>query len=56
MEMYRMKRLLNFLETRTLLIQQKITEKAACMQITHRKLQFQSLEKEMKKSFITIQQ
>ena len=26
-EMYRMKRLLNFLETRTLLIQQKITEK-----------------------------
>ena len=36
-EMYRMKGLLKFLETRTLLIQQKITEKVACMQITHKK-------------------
>ena len=40
METYRMKILLNFLETRTLLIQQKITEnrRSACVQITHRKL------------------
>ena len=42
-EMYRMKRLLNFLETRTLSIQQKITGKVGLYTNTHRKLQFQSL-------------
>ena len=61
-EMYRMKRLLNFLETRTLLIQQKITEKAGLYTNNIEKVAVSkswtiiTLEKEMKKSFIIVQQ
>ena len=60
-EMYRMKRLLNFLETRTLLIQQKITENVGLYtndtsEVTVSKFwTIITLEKEMKKSFIRIQ-
>ena len=61
-EMYRMKRLLNFLETRTLLIQQKITEKVGLSTNNTESYSFKlkswtiiTLEKEMKKSFIIIQ-
>ena len=60
-EMHRMKRLLNFLETRTLLIQQKITEKVGLYTNNTEKVTVSkswaiiTLEKEMKKSFIIIQ-
>ena len=60
-EVYRIKRLLNFLETRTLLIQQKITEKVSLYTNNTKKVTVSkswtiiTLEKEMKKSFIIIQ-
>ena len=62
-EMYRMKRLLNFLETHTLLIQQKITEKVDLYtsdtymkKVTVSKSWTMiTLEKEIKKSSIIIQ-
>ena len=60
-EMYRMKKLFDFLETRTLLIQQKITEKVGLYtnntwkDTVPKSLTIITLEKEMKKSFITIQ-
>ena len=60
-EMYRMKRLLNFLETRTLLIQQKITEKVGLYTCNTQKVSVSkswtiiTLVKEMKKSSIIIQ-
>ena len=56
-EMYRMKRLLNFLEKRTLLIQQKIIEKVGLYTNNTQKVPVSKswtiiiLEKEMKKSF-----
>ena len=61
-EMYtRMKRLLNFLETSTLLIQQKITQKVGLYTNNTKKVTVSkswtiiTLEKEMKKSFVIIQ-
>ena len=61
LEMYRMKRLLKFLETRTLFNQQKITEKVGLYTNNTKKVTVSkcwtiiTLEKEMKKSFIIIQ-
>ena len=61
MDIYRMKKLLNFLETRTLLIQQIITEKVSFYVNNTQKVTVSkswtiiTLEKEMKKSFIIIQ-
>ena len=52
--MYKMQRQLNWLETPSLFIQQKTTETVGLY--THKRLQFQSLEKEMlSQMFIMIQ-
>ena len=58
--MYKMKRLLNWLQTPSLFIQQKITEKVGLYTNNTKKLQFQSLGqqsllKKEWKSFIIIQ-
>ena len=60
-EMYRMKTLLDFLETRTLLIQQKMTDKVGLQTNNTQKVTVSkswtmiTVEKEMKKPFIITQ-